>query len=141
MSAYSNYSTSTYTNYWRDECELAARKILRKGFLIDAMPPMTNLTLGREQPTEVVLVISTGARAVHEIAHYEPGIKEGLLDMTKDGLDGRMILYGLGFQFQRREDRMPRTPKSSKVPRTPRPDRPSRGGSSGFFKFSPYGQA
>ncbi|KAI1140695.1 hypothetical protein F5Y05DRAFT_282661 [Hypoxylon sp. FL0543] len=101
-------------NYWRDECELAARKILRRGFLIDHLDEMSSITLGREQQTEVVLVISTGNRAVYDIAHYDAGIKEGLLDMTKDGLDGKMIIYGLGFEFKRRSDRAPKSSRSTR---------------------------
>ncbi|KAI2470136.1 hypothetical protein F4781DRAFT_391868 [Annulohypoxylon bovei var. microspora] len=91
-------------NSWAEECELTARKILRRGFLIDQMLPMSNIALGEELQTAVVLVISTGNHPVYDVAHWEPGIREGLHDMAKDGLEGRMILYGLGFQFKRRED-------------------------------------
>ncbi|KAI1411422.1 hypothetical protein F5Y13DRAFT_191360 [Hypoxylon sp. FL1857] len=111
------------SSYWRDECELAARKILRRGFLIDEMRSMSTISLGREQQTDVLLVISTGSRAVYDVSHHAPGIKDGILDMAREGLDGRMILYGLAFQFIRRTDRVnsggQRTPRTPRTPRIP----------------------
>ncbi|KAI0886126.1 uncharacterized protein GGS22DRAFT_199474 [Annulohypoxylon maeteangense] len=92
------------SSYWADECELTARKILRRGFLIDEMREMSSIALGEEQKTQVVLIISTGTYPIYSISYLEPGIREGLVDMAKDGLEGRMIIYGLGFQFKRRED-------------------------------------
>ncbi|KAI1211811.1 uncharacterized protein F4807DRAFT_377713 [Annulohypoxylon truncatum] len=92
------------SNSWASECELTARRILRRGFLIDEMREMSTIALGEEQQTAVVLIISTGTHPIYNVSHWEPGIREGLVDMAKDGLEGRMIIYGLGFQFKRRED-------------------------------------
>ncbi|KAI1100984.1 hypothetical protein F4804DRAFT_25828 [Jackrogersella minutella] len=89
---------------WAEECEITARKIIRRGFQIDEMRAMSSIALGEEQRTEVVLVISTGRHPVYNVSHREPGIQEGLYDMAKDGLEGKMILYGLGFQFKMRKD-------------------------------------
>ncbi|KAI1453046.1 hypothetical protein F4805DRAFT_478938 [Annulohypoxylon moriforme] len=89
---------------WADECGRAARGILRRGFLIDEMREMSSIALGEEQQTAVVLIVSTGTYPIYNVSHLEAGIREGLVDMAKDGLQGRMIIYGLGFQFKRRED-------------------------------------
>ena len=68
------------------------------------MREMSSIALGDELQRAVVLIISTGTNPIYNISHREPGIREGLVDMAKDGLQGRMIIYGLGFQFKRREE-------------------------------------
>lgn len=88
---------------WADECELLVRKIMRRGFLIDRMNEMSSIELGRDCRTSVVLVISTGNNSVRNVRHSEPGIKEGLYDMAREGVNGKMILYGLGFNFKKIE--------------------------------------
>lgn len=65
---------------------------------------MSSIALGQELRTAVVLIVSTGNSSVYNISYLEPGMREGLVDMAKDRLQGRMILYGLGFQFKKRED-------------------------------------
>ncbi|KAI8956537.1 hypothetical protein F5Y11DRAFT_342709 [Daldinia sp. FL1419] len=65
------------------------------------MHRMLSIELGSEYRTGVVLVISTGNRPVYNIDYREPGIKEGLVDMAPHGFSGKMILYGLAFEFKR----------------------------------------
>ncbi len=65
------------------------------------MGPNHNIELGKEQRLGVVLVISSGYQPVYDVSDLKPGIREGLYDMAQDGLNGKMILYGLGFQFRR----------------------------------------
>ncbi|KAI1462903.1 uncharacterized protein F4812DRAFT_448806, partial [Daldinia caldariorum] len=86
---------------WAEQCDLTVRKILRRGFSIDCLYRMTSIELGKELKTGVILVISTGNRAVYNIDYRDPGIREGLFNMAQFGLNEKMILYGLGFHFKR----------------------------------------
>ncbi|KAL7621279.1 hypothetical protein AAE478_008598 [Parahypoxylon ruwenzoriense] len=63
---------------------------------------MSSIELGSELHTGVVLVMSTGNKPVRGVTSEMAGVNEGLRDMALDGLDGKMIIYRLGFQFQRK---------------------------------------
>ncbi|KAI1291280.1 hypothetical protein F5Y03DRAFT_400824 [Xylaria venustula] len=84
---------------WNQLCEITIHRILRRGFDIENMPPMTSARIGAELDTGVVLIVSTGARSVSDVKHTDAGISEGLRDIAESGMDGRMILYGLAFHF------------------------------------------
>ncbi|KAI1114660.1 hypothetical protein F5Y14DRAFT_413258 [Nemania sp. NC0429] len=85
--------------HWDQLCEITAARILRKGFVVEYLRAMTSIQIGRELGTGVVLIVSAGSQSVRHVRHTEPGISEGLRDMAQDGLNGRMILYGLAFHF------------------------------------------
>ncbi|KAI8632981.1 hypothetical protein F5Y19DRAFT_335807 [Xylariaceae sp. FL1651] len=84
---------------WDQLCEITAHRILRNGFHIEYLRAMTSVQIGAELGTGVVLVVSAGNKSVRNVKHTTPGIAEGLRDMAQDGLSGKMILYGLGFNF------------------------------------------
>ncbi|KAI5867760.1 hypothetical protein GGS23DRAFT_593046 [Durotheca rogersii] len=84
---------------WAEACEVTARKVLRRGFDVRHLEAMTSIELGGELRTGVVLVVSAGRRPVRDVHSDTVGVAEGIRDMARDGLDGRMILYGLGFHF------------------------------------------
>ncbi|KAI0405528.1 hypothetical protein F4802DRAFT_597084 [Xylaria palmicola] len=84
---------------WALLCEITTERILRKGFRIDCLPPIHSVRFGAELGTGVVLVLSAGDRTVYEVSHTDPGVTEGLRDMMQEGLEGKMILYGLTFKF------------------------------------------
>ncbi|KAI1122823.1 hypothetical protein F5Y10DRAFT_270688 [Nemania abortiva] len=84
---------------WDQLCEITAHRILRNGFVIEYLHAMTSVQIGGEQGTGVVLVVSAGSQSVRNVRHTDAGVSEGLVDMALDGLDGRMILYGLAFHF------------------------------------------
>ncbi|KAI1374902.1 hypothetical protein F4677DRAFT_446807 [Hypoxylon crocopeplum] len=73
------------SNAFAEECELTVRKILRRGFRIDSMRKMSTIELGKEQRTGVSLVISAEDHSVYNITHLDPGIREGLYDLAKEG--------------------------------------------------------
>lgn len=63
---------------------------------------MCSTNLGLEHDLGVALVISTGRNGGCTIGKWNAGvISEGLLDMAYDGLDGKMIIFGLAFHFKR----------------------------------------
>ncbi|KAI1181325.1 hypothetical protein F4777DRAFT_12939 [Nemania sp. FL0916] len=84
---------------WAQLCKITAYRILRDGFTIEHLPPMTSVQIGGQLGTGVVLVVSAGSKPVHDVHHVFPGIADGLTDMAQDGLNGGMILYKLSFQF------------------------------------------
>ncbi|KAI1495947.1 hypothetical protein F5X99DRAFT_422515 [Biscogniauxia marginata] len=86
---------------WTERCELTAHKIIRRGFDIEYLHGMTSVKIGTELGTGVYLMVSAGVKSVRNVRHTTVGISEGLRDMAQDGLEGKMILYGLGFQFMR----------------------------------------
>jgi hypothetical protein len=84
---------------WDQLCEITAHRILRNGFEVEYLRARTSVQIGAELCTGVVLLLSTGNKSVRNIKHTRPGIKEGLKNMAEDGLEGKMILYGLAFHF------------------------------------------
>ncbi|KAI1643605.1 hypothetical protein F4815DRAFT_174652 [Daldinia loculata] len=92
---------SNWAQEWAEQCELTVRKILKRGFSIESLYRMSSIELGKELRTGVILVISSGNRAVYNVDYRDPGIREGLLYMARHGLDEKMVIYGLGFQFKR----------------------------------------
>ncbi|KAI1809366.1 hypothetical protein GGS20DRAFT_308861 [Poronia punctata] len=84
---------------WHQLCEITAHRILHQGFNIEYLRAGTSVQLGAELGTGVVLVISTGTKSVRRVQCTWPGITEGLEDMAQDGLDGKLIIYGLAFYF------------------------------------------
>ncbi|KAI0147533.1 hypothetical protein GGR57DRAFT_254191 [Xylariaceae sp. FL1272] len=84
---------------WEQLCEITAGKILRNGFIIDYLKSGTSVLMGGELQTGVILVVTSGKKSVKNVRSETPGIGEGIRDMARDGLDGRMILYGLAFHF------------------------------------------
>lgn len=78
---------------------MTMHRILRNGFKIEYLRAMTSVQIGGELGTGVVLIVSAGNKSVRNVRHDEVGVSEGLKDMALDGLDGRMILYGLAFHF------------------------------------------
>lgn len=77
------------------------RGILGRGFVIEHLRAMTSAQVGGEFGTGVVLIVTAGRKTVREVRHTDPGMSEGLRDMAQNGLNGRMILYGLAFHFVR----------------------------------------
>ncbi|KAI0119098.1 hypothetical protein F4814DRAFT_446904 [Daldinia grandis] len=92
---------SNRTLDWAEQCELTVRKILKRGFSIESLYRMSSIEIGKELRTGVILVISSGNRAVYNVDYRDPGIRDGLLNMAQHGLDEKMVIYGLGFQFKR----------------------------------------
>ncbi|KAI0522289.1 hypothetical protein F5B22DRAFT_469158 [Xylaria bambusicola] len=84
---------------WRLLCEITAHRIVENGFRVNWLYPHTSLQIGAELETGVTLIVSAGAKGVGYLEHTAPGVSEGLKDMAKEGLDGRMILYGMAFHF------------------------------------------
>ncbi|CAJ2503835.1 Uu.00g112290.m01.CDS01 [Anthostomella pinea] len=89
------------TPQMEEECEITALKIIRTGFAIDYMRAHSTTRFGHDLDTGVCLEVATGAKPVVDIKATTPGVSEGLDDMASDGLEGRMILYGLAFKFVR----------------------------------------
>ncbi|KAI1079597.1 hypothetical protein F5B20DRAFT_581053 [Whalleya microplaca] len=86
------------TPTWTEACQVTAHIILRRGFDIKYLRAMESIHLEAGQGVE--LVISAGAKSVRGVTQRTVGIREGLQDMAADGLDGKMIIYGLGFHFE-----------------------------------------
>ncbi|KAI0007034.1 hypothetical protein F4779DRAFT_593849 [Xylariaceae sp. FL0662B] len=91
------YSPNKMSSTWTEACQVTARIILRQGFDIKYLKAMTSIEMDGGQG--VVLVISAGSKSVRGVTHRTIGIRDGLQDMAEDGLEGKMIIYGLGFQF------------------------------------------
>ncbi|KAH9888658.1 hypothetical protein F4778DRAFT_402890 [Xylariomycetidae sp. FL2044] len=83
----------------RAVCEATAQKILDKGFVIEYLHARTWANVGLEFGTGVYLRIAAGALTVRNVTFESAGVAEGLRDMAEEGLDGKMIIYGLTFQF------------------------------------------
>ncbi|KAI0551341.1 hypothetical protein F4679DRAFT_582511 [Xylaria curta] len=66
-------------------CEITAHRILRKGFIIEYLKPMTSIQVGLENDTGVALVVSAGRKSVRDIRHTDPGITDGILDIASQG--------------------------------------------------------
>lgn len=86
---------------WIEECKVLVNCIVRDGFEIETMGPGRCIKMGREYGLRVVLAITTGTYRIFNLQDWEPGICEGLIDMARDGLEGKMILYGVAFHFVR----------------------------------------
>ncbi|KAI0595243.1 hypothetical protein F4775DRAFT_595467 [Biscogniauxia sp. FL1348] len=84
---------------WTQRCELTAKQIVELGFEIEYLREGATVEIGAELCTGVHLLVAAGDKPVRGVSHTTAGISEGLLDMASDGLNGRMILYGLEFQF------------------------------------------